>query len=54
MKRAGPSAYTALEVICRITLLFWSSTFKLYLFDKPLCLSECARGPFPKDIDKLN
>jgi hypothetical protein len=38
----------------RLTLLFCFPTFKLCLFDKPLCLSERARGLFPEDIDKLN
>ena len=38
----------------RLTLLFCFPTLNLYLFDKPLCLSECARGPLPKSIDKLN
>ncbi len=38
----------------RLTLLFCFPAFKLCLFDKPLCLSERARGPLPKDIDKLN
>ena len=45
---------TGIKFNRRATLLFHFPTSKLQLFDEPLCLSECGRGPFPKDIDKLN
>jgi cold shock protein len=52
--RAGQTICTSIKFNGRATLLFPSPTSKLQLFDEPLCLSECGRGPFPKDIDKLN